>query len=126
MPWLRRAEGALCFQDLRAAAFRRVLTVMKSLDLLAAKRADLQVLIGHGLTTKVSSSPGGVSLSSSPGGVSLTCLLQVLLWFEALRHVIISEHQRESADAENLTEAFYDLFMVRAAHRPRRSLRSNI
>lgn len=41
------------FQDLREPAFHRVLTVVQSLDLLAANRADLQVLVGHGLTGKV-------------------------------------------------------------------------
>lgn len=84
--------GAVSFQDLREAAVHRVLVVMKSLDLLAAKQADLQVLISHGLTSKVSppeptepwggfTNPvGAVSLtlggwSQEPWGVSLTLLL---------------------------------------------------
>lgn len=47
-------RGVVSSQDLRKAAVHRVLVVMKSLDLLAAKQADLQVLISHGLTSKVS------------------------------------------------------------------------
>lgn len=54
MLWFLMSAGAVFFQDLREAAVHRVLVVMKSLDLLAAKQADLQVLISHGLTSKVS------------------------------------------------------------------------
>lgn len=103
--------GRGCVQDLREPAFHRVLTVIKSLDLLAAERAQLEQLIHQGLTTQVRRGWGGLRLA--PPLTPLTCLLQVLLWFEDLRHVITREPRGAPADVENLAEAFYDLFMVR-------------
>lgn len=55
--------GRGCVQDLREPAFHRVLTVIKSLDLLAAERAQLEQLIHQGLTTQVRRGWGGVKVS---------------------------------------------------------------
>lgn len=64
-------QGAGSLQDLHETAFHRVLTVMKSLDLVAANRADLQGLISQGLTTKVRA----YSRSQEPGGGGSLTLL---------------------------------------------------
>lgn len=53
------------FQDLREPGFSRVLTVMKTLDLLSEDRADLQTLINHGLTAKVLDDPAEAPLRVS-------------------------------------------------------------
>lgn len=105
MPWFLLPHGPVSSQDLRDAALHRVLTVLKGLDLLAAERAHLQALVGAGLTAQVR---GG----GSSGGRGHSPDVQVLLWFQAGRHVIVSE-QTDPAEVEELSEAFYDLFMVR-------------
>lgn len=51
------SERLVWFQDLREPGFSRVLTVIKTLDLLSENRADLQTLISHGLTAKVIHDP---------------------------------------------------------------------
>lgn len=46
-------DGFVLFQDLREPGFSRILTVMKTLDLLSENQTDLQTLISNGLTAKV-------------------------------------------------------------------------
>lgn len=45
------------FQDLRGSAVSRVLVVLKSLDILSENRDDLEMLLSHGLTAKVTRAP---------------------------------------------------------------------
>ncbi|XP_056869338.1 synaptonemal complex protein 2-like [Takifugu flavidus] len=78
----------LVTRDLREPGFSRVLTVMKTLDLLSEDRAHLQTLVSQGLTAKV------------------------LLWSEALHHVIVCD--RDAENLLSLTDAFLDFFMLLA------------
>ncbi|XP_028428502.1 synaptonemal complex protein 2-like, partial [Perca flavescens] len=70
------------------SGFSRVLVVLKSLEVLCENREDLQTLIHLGLTAKVVS------------------------WFSAIHQPLTSDLQRNAALLVNLTEGFYDYFLL--------------
>ncbi|XP_026036292.1 synaptonemal complex protein 2-like isoform X8 [Astatotilapia calliptera] len=78
----------LVTKELRDSGFSRAMLVLKSLGILAENKEDLQMLIGHGLTAKA------------------------LMWFEAVCERLTSDLQRISTPLLNLTEEFFDFFLV--------------
>ncbi|XP_030613035.1 synaptonemal complex protein 2-like [Archocentrus centrarchus] len=78
----------LVTKELRRSGFSRVLIVLKSLEILSENKDDLQTLVSHGLTAKV------------------------LLWFEAVCDLLMSDLQRSSAPLLNLAEGFFDYFLL--------------
>uniref|UniRef100_A0A3P9CY25 Synaptonemal complex protein 2-like n=1 Tax=Maylandia zebra TaxID=106582 RepID=A0A3P9CY25_9CICH len=78
----------LVTKELRDSGFSRAMLVLKSLGILAENKEDLQMLIGHGLTAKA------------------------LMWFEAVCERLTSDLQRISTPLLNLTEEFFDFFLL--------------
>ncbi|XP_039859756.1 synaptonemal complex protein 2-like isoform X6 [Simochromis diagramma] len=78
----------LVTKELRDSGFSRAVLVLKSLGILAENKEDLQMLIGHGLTAKA------------------------LMWFEAVCERLTSDLQRISTPLLNLTEEFFDFFLL--------------
>ncbi|XP_013763372.1 synaptonemal complex protein 2-like isoform X2 [Pundamilia nyererei] len=78
----------LVTKELRDSGFSRAMLVLKSLGILAENKEDLQMLIGHGLTAKA------------------------LMWFEAVCEQLTSDLQRISTPLLNLTEEFFDFFLL--------------
>ncbi|XP_027136815.1 synaptonemal complex protein 2-like isoform X2 [Larimichthys crocea] len=78
----------LVTKDLCGLGFSRVLVVLKSLEVLSENRDDLKMLVNHGLAVKV------------------------LLWFEAVHDLLISDLQKNSAPLLILTEEFYDYLLL--------------
>ncbi|KAE8279602.1 hypothetical protein D5F01_LYC21725 [Larimichthys crocea] len=78
----------LVTKDLCGLGFSRVLVVLKSLEVLSENRDDLKMLVNHGLAVKV------------------------LLWFEAVHDLLISDLQKNSAPLLILTEEFYDYLLA--------------
>ncbi|XP_019210462.1 synaptonemal complex protein 2-like isoform X2 [Oreochromis niloticus] len=78
----------LVTKELRDSGFSRTMLVLKSLGILAENKEDLQTLIGHGLTAKA------------------------LMWFEAVCERLTSDFQRISTPLLNLTEEFFDFFLL--------------
>lgn len=78
----------LVTKELRDSGFSRAVLVLKSLGILAENKEDLQMLIGHGLTAKA------------------------LMWFETVCERLTSDLQRISTPLLNLTEEFFDFFLL--------------
>uniref|UniRef100_A0A667ZG98 Synaptonemal complex protein 2 like n=1 Tax=Myripristis murdjan TaxID=586833 RepID=A0A667ZG98_9TELE len=77
-------------KELHRAGFSGVGVLMKALGIVSERDDDLQLLLTHGLGTKV------------------------LLWFETLRGLLTSDLHRDSAPLLSLMEQFYDYFLLLA------------
>ncbi|XP_054622362.1 synaptonemal complex protein 2-like [Dunckerocampus dactyliophorus] len=75
-------------KQLSGTAYDKVAVVLKSLEILVENKDDLKMLLGLGVISKV------------------------LLWFQTLRDVLITNPQRSSAQLLTLIESFYDFLLL--------------